>query len=102
MGGVTVKWTEQEDEVVREHYPVGGYRACQPLLPGRNRGAIEQRAWRINAKRYELGKNRLITDDPNWANVMQAPAHRAWQAVDRRMSSAPAANGPRYLIGAMG
>jgi hypothetical protein len=57
-GGVVVPWRETEDAVIREFYPDGGYRACQPFLEGRNRGAIEQRAFRLGATRYEIGKNR--------------------------------------------
>lgn len=102
MGGVVVKWTDAEIAIVREHYPAGGYKACAPLLPGRSRGGIEQCAFREGATRYELGKNRAKEPNEAWGNEQSAPAHRAWQAVDRRMSSTPAANGPRYLIGAMG
>lgn len=37
-------WSEAEDAVLREHYPIGGTRACAPLLPQRSKLAVKNRA----------------------------------------------------------
>lgn len=37
-------WTVPELAVVREHYADGGINACEPLLPGRSRASIYQKA----------------------------------------------------------
>lgn len=41
-------WTDAERAVVREHYPVGGYAACQPHLPAhRSRLSVYQEAQKL-------------------------------------------------------
>lgn len=92
-------WTPFADDVIEARYPEGGADACLPLLPGRTKAAIMQRAFKLGIR---TRLNPALKDESEWALSDQAPAHRAWQEVDRRMSSTPAANGPRYLIGAMG
>lgn len=37
-------WTTRELQLIREHYPAGGIPALEPLLPGRTRSSIYQRA----------------------------------------------------------
>lgn len=37
-------WQEWEDQVLLDHYEVGGYHACSELLPHRREGDIKRRA----------------------------------------------------------
>lgn len=43
-------WTNHEEAILREHYPGGGPRACEPLLPRRTTGAIYQHASAMGLK----------------------------------------------------
>lgn len=43
-------WTVPELSVVREHYPEGGINACEPLLPGRSRASIYQKAGELGVR----------------------------------------------------
>lgn len=43
-------WTTVEVAIVRQHYPVGGCNACQPLLPNRKRSAIHAKAQQMGLK----------------------------------------------------
>lgn len=45
-----IPWREEEDALLREHYPAGGPDACEPLLPGRSRGTIKSRASQLKIK----------------------------------------------------
>ena len=48
------EWSEQEDALMRQHYPVGGLRAVAPFLPGRSSKAVHMRA-RFLEVRSHLG-----------------------------------------------
>jgi hypothetical protein len=45
-------WTEAEDEIIRRHYPAGGYQACAALLPQHKTGkaGIYRRAQMLGVK----------------------------------------------------
>lgn len=51
-------WSEAEDAIVRQHYPLGAASACEPLLPGRSRISIYQRAANLGLKANGRGENR--------------------------------------------
>ncbi|WP_202844760.1 SANT/Myb-like DNA-binding domain-containing protein [Luteimonas saliphila] len=44
------KWTDAEDAVVRDLYPMGGWRAVQALYPDRTTAAIQARASRLGVR----------------------------------------------------
>lgn len=44
------KWSEQEDNIIREVYPFKGAIGCKEALPGRTRSAIVLRAERLNIR----------------------------------------------------
>ena len=85
----------KECSVCRVHKALSGFYE-RPDRPGTYRARCRE------CTRARVSNHYFATRGDAWGNADQAPAHRAWQAVDRRMSSTPAANGPRYLIGAMG
>ena len=47
-------WTDEERAIVREHYPLGGWKACVPLLAGRNEDQIRKQAQRLEAATRNL------------------------------------------------
>lgn len=57
----TFQWRTPEQAIVRAHYPLGGWKACIELLPGRTRGSIQQQAAKLkvrSAKEERRGKPR--------------------------------------------
>lgn len=47
-GKFATRWTEEEDAIIREHYPSGGYKACMPLLARQvDKKTVQSRALRI-------------------------------------------------------
>jgi hypothetical protein len=48
-------WTDEEIAILRERFPVGGYKACAPLLPERNNGAIYTKAHALGLKGPKSG-----------------------------------------------
>lgn len=93
-------WDDFGDDVIRRRYPDGGWRACLPLLPGRNENAIQKRARALGIKRnpgYRKGVPKRSDEDPGWPLALQVDSdkHLVWQVMDRAV---PAVNdGP--LIG---
>lgn len=45
------EWSAAELAILREHWPAGGMPACLPRLPGRDRKAIQNKAFRLGLKR---------------------------------------------------
>ena len=43
-------WTEEEREIVKKHYPVGGTRACMALMPNRSASSVKLVAFRLGIK----------------------------------------------------
>ena len=43
-------WSRSEEQIVLRLYPAGGPDACVPLLPGRSRSAIVNRAIRLRVR----------------------------------------------------
>jgi hypothetical protein len=50
-------WTAAEDAVMHQHYPVGGWAAVEPLLPGRSRKGVYLRAATLNLHSH-LGRGK--------------------------------------------
>jgi hypothetical protein len=50
-------WTIREVQIIKEHYPTGGVKACAPLLPNRTVKSIQQQA-RLNGIYYGDNKPR--------------------------------------------
>jgi hypothetical protein len=43
-------WKLEELQIVRRHYPVGGFNACLPYLPGRTEWGVKKAAQRLKVK----------------------------------------------------
>lgn len=84
-------WTDFADEVIATNYPTGGVAACVPLLPGRSKGSIFQRARILGIKRegfaaraYPTARVAAETLTPyELAQAKLADLHRDFMAVDR-------------------
>lgn len=48
--GWQFSWTNEEDDVIREYYPISGTSGVQKYLPHRNQNAIKSRAAKIGVK----------------------------------------------------
>ena len=45
------RWTEEEDEVIREHYPSEGP-SCSERIPGRDKSSVASRANKLGLRKY--------------------------------------------------
>ena len=51
-------WTEEQDAVIRKHYPAGGVKACLAHLPGKTSGSIHQRALKLGLRSEKMPAER--------------------------------------------
>jgi hypothetical protein len=93
-------WTTHEEAILREHYPRGGLSACEPLLTGRSRLAIYQRAnaqglrapGRVNVRQRWTPDP--FTDEAIRELYLQPPTRGAVNALADRLGQ------PRWRISA--
>lgn len=64
--GWATKWSEEEDEVIRQYYPQNGWQRVHQILPNRNKKGIQSRAFKLNV-RY-LSYNKDYFEDINTAS----------------------------------
>lgn len=76
-------WTKAEDDVLREHYPLGrGPEACMPGLPLRTYDSIVQRACKLQLTVKRVIVNHRAKDAPPPASVNVTPL--SWRAQECR------------------
>ena len=51
------KWSEGEDEIIRQYYPQNGWQKVQQMLPDRNERSIKARASKLKVKYLQYNKD---------------------------------------------
>ena len=59
------KWSAEEERIVMDHYPAGGWRAVQAILPGRSKQAIYKAASKVGA-RDKNATNQTCSEPEGW------------------------------------
>lgn len=83
------KWSVEEDTIVMDHYPTGGWKAVQALLPHRTRQAIFRHAVRVGAAKKRA-------EPSEWP--LPSPADLTEQLLNLHLKRAYGAT-PGQLIG---
>ncbi|WP_435008055.1 hypothetical protein P12x_005324 [Tundrisphaera lichenicola] len=96
-------WTEEEDQILRDHYPDKGFAYCAAKLPNRSKTAIYGRVQKLGVK-YGDGKLRKIRTHEEYAEL-DAKISEIWPTLDLPAGSvsgvkevARRLNEPHWLI----
>jgi hypothetical protein len=73
-------WTEEEDEIIRQHYPSLPYTELLPLLPTRTRDTIRHRAVTLNVTRQIFDKS-PIPNQFAWEDWLLVQEHDLMNGV---------------------
>lgn len=73
-------WSEEEDNIIREHYPHGGTAACLPFLPERTKHATRDRAHQLRIG-CPMEERHGIWTKPERALVRKYYPEGGWRAV---------------------
>lgn len=55
--GWSTKWSEEEDEIIRQYYPQNGWQKVYQMLPNRNKKGIQSRAFKLNVQYLSYNKD---------------------------------------------
>lgn len=73
---MSVKWTEEEKDIVKKYFPSGGVLACASRLPGRSKGSIKSLSFRLGL-RSSAPRIRRHT-------MVGTRTYRAWYSAKQR------------------
>lgn len=82
----SLPWSPSEDAILWAHYEAGGTKACLPLLPGRTRKGVIQRAKRIHCHCAHRGDFVLSREDARLIKLLLAERTRL-QAEMKQLST---------------
>jgi hypothetical protein len=73
------EWTEADDEILRRNYANGGTAICLPLLPGRTKASLRNRAHNLGIQCGRENRFGVWTDKEN--RIMRKHYRHGWKAV---------------------
>src|SRR4051812_14584484 len=73
-------WTDEEDQILRDHYPDKGFAYCANKLPNRSKTAIYGRVQKLSVK-FGSGKPRQIRTQEQYA-ALDAKISELWPTLE--------------------
>jgi hypothetical protein len=84
-------WTEEENEVIREHFKYGGSKAVQEILPHRAITAIQKQAQKLGVKQgykfFDISKDGYIVLRPRHGEMYYLHRLVMEKKLGRRLNS---------------
>lgn len=68
--GWEFKWTDYEDNIIKEYYPQNGYEKVLEILPNRNKKGVQQRAHKIGV--------RYLNYNIEYFDIIDSPSKAYW------------------------
>jgi hypothetical protein len=70
LESLTYSWTQEEDEIIKANFPLGGTRACQNLLNKHRLADIQSRAYALGARLLKRGTDKIKLTKDELKNII--------------------------------